>query len=445
MEPLKKAGRFLCSMKCAVGLLLILAAACTMGSLIPQGEAAGYYTQGYPQAAGAILMLGLDDVFHCWWFVALTLFLCVNLLFCNIIHFPSLVRKSRYGFSWERCLKGWDGTALGQTDGEPGKLFAKMGFKKIEKRQTEDGAQVWYGARHKAGIWGPWLCHLGMLTVIAGFGLGQLCQEQYTVYGVPGQTKPVGDTGYELTIDSFDVKLRDDATVEQYTTALTVGMESGGTGAYMSGETSVNRPLSLFGMKFYQNSTGWAAEAEVRKAGEVIQETLLCAGEYAPVEDREGLAVMLNAFYPDYGEDAAGMPRTLSPALRNPAYLYTLYYHDQILGMNVLKNGEKITVDSYEIRFVTPRQYTLIQIKRDPFGWLAAVGGVMVLASLLLAFYIRPEEMWAVRAGDGTWAVSGRSRKSGAMFLESISAACKKMAEEEAGEPAGEERGDGRL
>lgn len=421
MERLKKAGKFLCSMKCAIALLLILVAACTAGSLIPQGETANAYLTGYPEAvAGAILALGLDDVFHSWWFVVLTLFLCVNLLLCNLVHAPLLVEKMRHGFSAERCLAGWDGRGLAKMRQDPEELFRAMGFGRIHKVRREDQTEVWYGTRNQAGIWGPWLCHLGMIVVIAGFGLGEMFQVKYTVYGVPGQTKPIGDTGYELRIDSFEIKLREDDTVEQYTTALTVSRPDGSGTSYMGGETSVNAPLSLFGMKFYQNSTGWAADMEVWKGGERLQDSQLCAGEYALVKDREGLALMLNAFYPDYGEDAQGRPMTLSPALRNPAYLYTLYYHDKVLGMNVLKDGEKITVEDYEFVFTRPQPYTLIQVKRDPFGWLAAAGGSMVLASLLLAFYIRPEEMWAVRGKDGSWAVGAKSRKSGAAFLEAV-------------------------
>ena len=106
MNFLKKAGRFLCSMKFAMILLVILVAACTAGSLIPQGEVMSYYTAGYSEhVAGAILLFGLDDVFHCGWFIVLTLFLCLNLLLCNVLHFPNLIRRMKTGYTLEKCLK----------------------------------------------------------------------------------------------------------------------------------------------------------------------------------------------------------------------------------------------------------------------------------------------------------------------------------------------------
>ena len=418
---IKRAGKFLCSMKCAMLLLIILVIACTLGSLIPQGQVLSYYTGNYPeQAAGAILLLGLDDVFHCGWFLVLTAFLCLNLLFCNVLRFPGLIRRMKTGFTLEKCLKAGDRFPVAVVKAaEP--VFQKMGFHHVQT--VADGEKEYrYGCRNKIGIWGAWLCHLGMLVIIAAFGLGQMMKTEYTVYGVAGQTKPVGDLPLEVTIDDFQILLREDDTVEQYEAQITVTDTE--TGETKSGSTRVNAPVSLFGMKFYQNSTGWAANVSVWEGTEKIQEELLCTGEYLEAAGKEGLILMLRAFYPDYEQDDLGNAVTRSSALNNPAYFYALYYKEQVLGMNVIRDGEKITVDEYTFVFHDPRPYTLIQIKKDSFTWLAGVGGLMVILALILAFYIRPEEMWAVKLEDGTWAVAGRSKKAGLIFEEKLLEKC---------------------
>ena len=429
MKQIKRIGKFLCSMKFAILLLLILVAACTAGSVIPQGEVLSYYTTAYPeQVAGAILLFGLDDVFHCGWFVVLTLFLCLNLLFCNVLHFPKLIQRMKNGFSLEKCLKRNTEPVGAVTDVDA--LFHKLGFRKTEASKT-DGQECRYASRNRIGIWGAWLCHLGMLIIIAGFGLGQIMKTEYTVYGVPGQTKQIGNLNYELTIDDFDIILREDDTVEQYQAEITVAnTESGET---RSGSLWVNSPLSLYGMKFYQNSTGWAADVTVKKGDEVLQEHMLCAGEYLEVEEKEGLYLMLRAFYPDYVMDEYGNSMTASSALNNPAYLYALYYQDQMLGMNLLMEGEQITVDDYRFEFHDPQPYTLIQVKRDPFTGLAALGGLMVVIALILAFYVRPEEVWAVKLQDGSWSVAGWCQKAGALFEERIKEICEEVSAEAAG------------
>lgn len=426
MKLVKKIGRFLCSMKFAMILLIFLVFACTAGSLIPQKEVTAYYTSGYSEkVAGAILLFGLDDVFHCRWFIVLTLFLCINLLLCNVLHLPKLIHRMKTGYSLEKCLRGWDEKGIGKVT-EPDALFAKAGMRKIQKTKI-NGKEYCYANKNKAGIWGAWMCHLGMLIIIAGFGLGQMMKTEYTVYGVAGQTKPVGDLKYELTIDNFEILLREDDTVEQYQAEITVkDTESGQT---KSGMTSVNYPLSIFGMKYYQNSTGWAGTVSIWKGEELIQEELLCAGEYLSTEGKEDLKLMFRAFYPDFYEDEAGNMMTLSSALNNPAYLYALYYDNQILGMNVIMDGEKITVDDYTYVFHDAQPYTLIQVKRDPFTGMAGIGGLLMIVALILAFYVRPEELWAVKNGE-TWVVAGKSRKGGAMFEDRISELCREMKKE---------------
>ena len=403
---LKKIGKFLCSMRFAMVLLVFLASACLAGSLIPQGETAAVYTGSYPKpAAGLILALGLDDVFHAWWFAVLAILLCLSLILCNLIRLPALIRRAKDGFSYRACASSAAEPIL-ELGEKPSALFRSLGFFRVEAPEEN----VVYAARNRLGIFGAWLCHLGMLVLILGFGLGQLTQFDASVYGIPGQTKPIPGTDYAVTIEDFEILLRPDETVDQYTTTLTV---SDGGVRTAGGVTQVNHPCKLFGMKFYQNSTGWGADFTVEKDGSVLQQEFLCAGELAHVKPVEGLTVFLRAFYPDYAEDDSGMPMTKSSVLSNPAYLYMLYYGEELLGMNVLTAGQVITVDDYTISFHDPQPYTLIQVKRDPFEGTAALGGGIILAALLLAFYCPPMEVWAVRDPDrGAWQVFIRSRKA---------------------------------
>lgn len=417
MGNLKKIGKFLFSMKFGIILLIIMILACLGGSVIPQGEISAYYTGYYPEKIGMLILItGFSDVFHCWWFVILTLLICVNLLGCNLFHFPKLLNRTRNGYSLDKCLTAWDGTADAVISSAPETLFRQLGFHKAEEKSI-DGRSYRYAIRNKIGIWGAWLTHLGLLIIIVGFTLGQIFTVKYTVYGVVGQTLPVEDTDYTLTINDFHIDLREDETVEQYTSNVTVTDTKSGDA--QTGDTSVNHPAKLHGMSIFQNSTGWAATALVFKDEELIQSEILCAGEHLAIKDFQDLVVALNAFYPDYAQDASGSPYTASSELNNPAYLYTVYYQGRVLGMNVLQE-DYITIDDYTIAFVDPQQYTLIQLKRDPFTWIALIGGALLLFALLVAFYLRTEEIWAVQNEDGTWQIAGKSRKGGLLFHEAI-------------------------
>ena len=416
MKKGNKITAFLSSMRFGLILLVLVLAACVAGSLITQGESASYYAQTYPAwFCGIITALRLDDVFHSPWFLVLTGLLCLNLIGCSVLHFPQYLRQMK-GFTAQNA-ETWEQEAELSLQQSPERLFNAMGLRKSVFGKDSQGRRCLYGVRNRAGVWGAWLTHVGILVIILGFALGQIYTVKYTVYGVPGQTKAVEGTEYDLTIDTFDIGLREDATVTQYTSLVTLTDRR--TGEQESAETSVNHPAKLFGMKVYQNSTGWAADVNVYKENELVQTEIVCAGEYTTVEAVEGLYVVFRAFYPDY-VTVDGKPATASGSLNNPAYLYMLYYGDQVLGMNTLKQGEKITVDDLTITFEDPRPYSLLQLKQDPFTGIAAAGGVILMLAMLLAFYVRTEELYALETEAGSWSVYARSRKGGLLFKEKL-------------------------
>ena len=420
MNTFRKIWKFLSSMRFAILLLVVLAVACSVSSLITQGQSYEWYAQRYSERGAALIVaLHMDDAYHSGWFIAINGFLCLNLLLCNVLRLPQLIQRWRAHARPDSVLSA-EGDAVLERVADPGAVFARLRMPAPAACEAEGGAEALFASKHRAGLWGAWVCHLGILLLILGFGLGQLTQAQYTVYGVPGDVKPIGDTGYALTIDSFEVGLRDDDTVEQYTAGITVTDASGAEAR--SAEISVNYPATLFGMKFFQNSTGWAARMNVAENGAPLQSQVVCAGEFLAVEDKPDLVIALNAFYPDYVLTPGAGPSTASGQLNNPAYLYSVYYQGQLIGMNALLAGEELTIDEYTVTFTEPQSYTLIQVKRDRFTWLALLGGLCTMLGLALAFYVQPVRVWAIRSPEGDWTVRGACRKGGALFRQRFEA-----------------------
>ena len=417
---MKRIGKFLSSMPFAITLLVLLAGACALSSTIPQGATWEQYAAQYGERiAGWILGLRLDDAFHSWWFIGLSAFLCLNLLCCNLIRLPSLLKRIK-AFGDPEKMTAAKANAEAKGTGDPHQVFTTLRMSKPVNRETGTGRELLFSAGNKAGFWGAWICHLGILLLILGFALGQMTAENYTVYALPGQTKPLDNTGLTVRVDDFRTERTENGTVQQYTAMLTVADPEAHT--VESGSTSVNAPAGLFGYKFFQNSVGWGADVTVLKNGEVLQEDSLCAGEYIPVKDKQELVVYLQAFYPDYVQMAGMSPMTASEELNNPAYLYRIYYRGELLGMNVLMPGEEVTIDEYTVRFDNPRNYTLLAVKRDRFTFLVLLGGLITLAGLVLAFWMQPRAVWAVREETG-WHIYGTNRKGGALFQEEFSKA----------------------
>ena len=129
--------------------------------------------------------------------------------------------------------------------------------------------------------------------------------------------------------------------------------------------------------------------------------------------------IFLSAFYPDYVLDPAEGPMSISSVPNNPAYLYSVYYQGQMLGMNALLESEELTIDEYTVTFDNPRNYTLIQVKKDRFTPLALAGGLVVMLGLVLAFYVQGARVWAEEE-DSVWTVHGESKKGGALFADRV-------------------------
>lgn len=407
-------------MRFAVILLVLLCAACAVGSVVTQKQSYEWYASAYSERTAALLVaLYLDDVFHSPWFLAITAFLCGNLLLCNLTRIRAIIRRTK---AFEDRENTSTETATVQAEQVSD---ARAVFKKLHMPQP-DGTEILFSCKNRLGFWGAWVCHLGILLLIVGFTLGQATQKEYSVYGVAGQTKPVGDTPYTLTIDAFRVDLRKDDTVSQYVADVTV--QNTETAQSQQAEVSVNHPATLFGMKLYQNSTGWAADVAVLKNGEELQTEILCTGESLSVADKSELQIVFRAFYPDYVFKEGTGPATASGALQNPGYLYAVTYRTEVVGMNVLTGDETVKVDEYEFVFSNPRSYTLIQIKQDSYTTLALLGGVVTLLGLLSALYLQPKKLMAVQEADG-WRVYGYCPKGGALFADAFRQAISKQEE----------------
>ena len=401
MEILKKIYKFIASMKFAIILLVVVAIACMIGSLVPQGEMFDVYRDAYSErTAGLILAFHLDDVFHSWWFLVLTGLLCVSVLLCNITRVKSLILETKNAASFEHAQRG-EPQVRAEGIADPNAVFKRLHYAHPQKTSV-DGKEALFAYRNRPGFWGAWICHLGIILIVLGYALGQMTLFSASVYGTPGQTKPIESTPYEVTIDGFETTRNEQGFVEQYTASLTV--RDTRTGETQSGTSSVNHPAVLGGMKFYQTSTGYATRVTIAENGEPFESADLCVGEELTVSFLPGLSLYLNAYEPDrYG---------------TPAYQVLFFYQGQHNGASYIAPGGVIDLDPYTITLSEPIDYTALRVKKDSFAWLALIGAVLTTIGLFLALYVVPETVWAVREEDGTWTVCGRSRKLAPLFAE---------------------------
>ena len=97
-SPLSSLWQTLASVKLAVVLLVLLAAAAIPGTLfgryLPQGQPDGFYHEYFSAFwAKVILTLQLDHIYTSWWFITLILALGLNLIVCSLNRLPKALRE----------------------------------------------------------------------------------------------------------------------------------------------------------------------------------------------------------------------------------------------------------------------------------------------------------------------------------------------------------------
>ncbi len=405
MEILKKIYKFIASMKFAIILLIVVAIVCMIGSLVPQGEQFDVYRDAYSERTAAfILAFHLDDVFHSWWFISLTALLCLCLLLCNISRVKALVSETKRAADPVHALQSQP-SAVKESVADPEAVFKRLRF--LHPQRTEaDGKPMLFAYRNRAGFWGAWICHIGIILIVLGYALGQMTLFSASVYGTPGQTKPIGGTPYEATITDFAIDRTETGFVEQYTTALTV--KNTETGETQCGTASVNHPAVLCGMKLYQTASGYAAHVTIKSDDEPLDSVDLCVGEELSISFLPGLTLYLDAYEPDHN----GSGRSAFHVL----FFHQGQYID--LGAEYFAPGGVINLGTVSIELSGPVDYTVLRVKKDSFAWLVLVGAVLTALGLFAALYLVPETLWAVRQDDGTWTLYGKSKKLAPLFRE---------------------------
>ena len=125
---MKKVWKFLSSMGFAVALLVLLAAACALSSLVEQGLTREAYAARYGEGTASLIMaLQVNDAYHSTWFIVLSGFLCLNLILCSVVRFPFFLRRYRREKDVASLLKTdvkrWLPGKTASACGEPGSVI----------------------------------------------------------------------------------------------------------------------------------------------------------------------------------------------------------------------------------------------------------------------------------------------------------------------------------
>ncbi|HEY3297743.1 MAG TPA: cytochrome c biogenesis protein ResB [Armatimonadota bacterium] len=418
--------QFFASMKTAVLLILLLAAASVVGTAVGQG---GDVHSGSAWKVVIFRTLGLKDVFHSAWYEALLALMGVNLAVCSI---------HRFGPVWRRTFRpdialGKEGvqkeseSSVFNVRGTTGVVSANVRDAlrsrsyRIFEKQT-GGETAIYAIHGRAGIWGPYLTHVSLLVIFLGavfgnvFGFdgfasiaeGENTDACYKMSSADQRIPEEKKLPFRIGLNRFTVECDSKRNPTGYKSNVTF-YEGNQAGA--SKIIDVNHPASYRGFTFLQSDYGLSGlvlkigraggkTAAVNLAlntiddqGRTYYELTGSPLKEVALGDRK-LTILLRDFAPDFVRDErinrSFMP--LNPAVR-------LMVNDRLpeyRGLDAWKTIDWLPLNGhadykgFEITFDQAVSYSGLRVSANP-GLPVVYGGfALLMLGVILSLYVTP-------------------------------------------------------
>lgn len=438
--------RFLSSLRLAIVLIILLAVASVVGTLIPQARSLEEYAARYGAAAGLMTKLQLTGLYHSLWYLALLGLLGLNISVCTLTRLGGKFRRAFHPrleteAKTLAALKIKDRIKRGGTPAEVRTaLEAALRGAGYRVRATAAAGRVSLLARKRvAGLFGSDIVHVGLLVLLVGALVTAAGSIRTELPMRPGQTIDVPGAGFALRLDKFETLYYPDGSVKAWTSAVKV-IEAGreAPGAVIA----VNRPFTHRGFSFYQMSYGFDWDAPtltlaVKKKDDAAPARTLTLqpGRRMPLGDAEGTEIALKGFLPDFVLGEGNQPENRSSQPNNPAAQVEVWRKGQKAFEGwVFANypdfaqmhGSQAPDLTIELKTFDAAQYSVLEAAKDPGVPLVWLGCLLGMAGLFLAFYW---PTWEIRAlleeGQGQTDVSlggtaAKSRDRFALQFESI-------------------------
>lgn len=417
------------SVRLTLILLLLLAAASVIGTLIGGQDGAGIY--------------------HSLWFRLIIACLAVNLIVCSIDRFSVTLRLFRHVPAPDRSRGFEDATprTISLPGADAGKVSSaiqgdlRLGFNKLSVKDSS-GASFIYCEKGRFSIFSVYLVHLSVLFILAGALIGSLLG--FTTYvkihegwAIDGIAVPEGDKyvprklGFivrceKFTIDYYEKsnpegvsedEADDSKVVKEYRSDLSFFVN----GQYVkSGILRVNHPIKFMGIAFYQADYGTDPGDKVRIR--IINSEK--AGEDAVIEVEQGKTIALpddkgELTLSDINENLMNM---MGPAAQinikspdgqeTPIWLFQdrdliKSSFSEMFGLSPKFDPSAYPPFTFELVEIESVTYTLLQVSRDPGVQLVFVGFVMIIIGLVFTFFTSHRRFWiSIRDENGDVKIS---------------------------------------
>jgi cytochrome c biogenesis protein len=387
------------------------------------------------------------DVFHVfssWWFSLSLVLLLISIVACTIDRTPRLwrevsdVRVIQPDAYFDPSLPNRAATDAVPLDG----LRAALGRARYRVREADvEGVAYLYGDRHQYTKLATLLTHLGLVMFLVAAAVTTKLGFERGLAVAAGDTQTVESIGTPdlLVVKNYDFEAPglEAGQATDFTTDLGVFQN----GREIARKTiRVNDPLSVAGFTFHQNGFGPAPDVLVADSagrplwsgpvpltdtvGDVPVGTMTVPGRAAGLQlflDRSGSGAGQLIVLPYVAADAGTGSSSGSGGGDGVA---TGVPFALAVGQSSAVGGTDFSVTLRDVS-----AYTVLIAKRDPGQGLVWLAFGLLIAGIVITFYLPRRRIWARRSPDGRLALVARAdryvdldREFGALLADLVAA-----------------------
>ncbi len=409
----------LASVKLTLLLLIILAVASILGTVIPQQERAMEWAQRLsPGMVSFLYSLQLFDLYHSVWFRLIIGALALNLIVCSIDRFPSSLKLYRALPQPDRAkpyenlppqrilsVKG-DLNAVSNQVAE----FLKNKYRNVETKETEKGHYV-SGEKGRYSYFSVYLVHFSVLLILIGGIIGSFFGfEAFVNIPEGGMIDTVASTKseasvklpFEVRCDRFVAEFYDNGAPKEYRSDLSFIFKGK---VAMQGALMVNDPITFMGITFYQSSYGAIPGKKVRLGitKENSSKNTALDVEVGQAEQLPGGSAQFQVV--DVRSDFMRMGPAVYVAVKpsgGDEVRFWVFQNQEMIRQHfpgIMEKFPKLNPKAFEpyaftLEKIEERYYTGLQVNRDPGVVLVYLGFCFIIIGLFATFFMSHRRVW---------------------------------------------------
>ena len=446
---------FFASVKSTIVLLLSIALASIIGTLIPQNQNPEFYFHKYGEFLYKFFhVMGFFDLYHSWWFQLLIIMLAANIVVCSINRFSAtwkivFVKHPPFNLSRFRKLDQQETFTNGNKINDIKRLYEpfiakRFGYTRTEP--TEKGFCI-FAEKQRWTRLGVYTVHLSVVVLLLGGLVGSIFGFEGFVNIPEGEkvntirirnADTIKKLDFEIKCEDFNISFYNNGAPKEFRSSLTI-LENGKP--VHKKDIIVNDPLRYKGINIFQSSYGKMPSNAAQKKKTrhldpekeiVLTFSVIASGRSYKITTAVGKPVdipedMGKFVLVEYRKSADFMGQNIGEALvgiltpndGNPIEVLLPLHFPNFDKMR--RGAVVISVSGQKQETFTPdkasepRYYTGLQVTQDPGVWMVYTGFIIMIIGCIITFFMSHQRLCieVVKQGKKSKVVvTGRANKN---------------------------------